>query len=438
MMQASIYLKTENLFLGIDTSLYPQQKEFKVLLEKLLLNPYMHTSAVHRILALYPNSDTIQLHNKLDKEIHKAQHELERSFVGDRLIRKFSAWTKKFGDPGHYAIDLIAKTYPGIEPVFAPILYNTPYSIATYLKQFVKGQDQAVDQLSLVFYMHLLRCGIIRKSTSQAIQQMMPKYNCMLVGGTGTGKTYMLQKLSGLFDLPFIVINCASLVAEGYVGPQLSDSFTQLNIDCHRNQKYAVIVLDEFDKISSRYSGQDIKGPAIQRELLTLLQSNASLQIKKSFAKYAEKVNLDVSNMCFFFAGAYQGLDKLVDHTPMGYQTNPNKQTSNSIQRTHNALVQYGLSEELVGRIQNTIFLNSLTKQNLKEILFESGDSPIKSLQAYWTMHGQEFDLTDSKLEEVIDQCAVMNSGARGLTFLLLETYKSKMYTLANKSSIYA
>lgn len=409
-------------------------ENFKALALKLFLNPYIPIRVIKEVLLDFPSSDTFVLDEKLNSQIEEAKSNPDKVGIGKRMFQKAIAWQKEVGNLSEHDIQVAFDIYPEFQKQFAPYYYNSPQKIANYLKTYIKGQDEAVESASLVFYMHLLRSKIIEMPTNQDLDQLLPRFTSLLCGKTGTGKTYLVQKLAGLYDIPYEIVNCSTLVTEGFIGPQLSDLFTKLYMIQHPKMKNAIIVLDEFDKLSLNYSKHDIKGKGIQNELLSLLQGSSPIQFKKSFLRDSDSTDILTKGMCFFLLGAFEGMDTVINKRQIGFDPKYSENSCLKTKKVQESLNKYGFLPELIGRLNHFIQFNELTKDSLKSILLESKESPLVAFKAYWKLHGSQLDIDDYQLDELLESSMSLNSGARALELVLLDTYKEKMLNLANNT----
>ncbi len=313
--------------------------------------------------------------------------------------------------------------------------YNTPAKIKAYLDEIVVGQEDAKRILSVGFYIHLVRIGIIKSAmvdNAELILENFPKPNILLSGTTGSGKTYIITTLCKLFKLPFIKIDCSSLVSSGYVGNNLN---TYLRILAKKNgpekSKNAILYFDEFDKISehnySRFEGS-VGGVELQQEFLSLLEDKQIhiLNEKGSDAGYF----LDASNLMLIFSGSFSGIEKIIE------KRINNKENAVSIGYTKKAvqpeevllkkmnfddLIKFGIIPELVGRIGFIGVLDKLTKDELVAILKMAKGNVLEQYNNYFKFNSHKLKIEDDVYELIAEEALRRNIGARALQGVIIQ-----------------
>lgn len=245
------------------------------------------------------------------------------AIVADGVLKKINTWALIFGDQSNAEIDELIQMYK-LEAYFSERSRlkrsletpQTPSDMKHILDQFVVGQDQAKRSACFAFYLHLLRTNMIQpniykreRNIKRMGLQNLPRPNMLLIGKTGSGKTYIIKTLCELFELPFIKVDCSSLVSSGYMGNTLLINMGNLysksgeNIDKMKN---AVVFFDEFDKVSGKNKpGLDVKGVSIQEELLTFIENDRNrLQFRQEILEF------DSSQMLFIFSGSFASLEE--------------------------------------------------------------------------------------------------------------------------------
>lgn len=412
---------------------------FPDLLKCCFINPYLSIPKVLEILESPPEDARIQIIiEKCREQIAAAQSLQEQENFQKTLKDRMKSWVEQIGNPDLDDWLELLQIFPSSEKNLASLIYNTPARIGAYLQRYVKGQDQAIKTLSLCFYLHLLRTGVIQvKGSTVTASVNLPIQNPLLLGSTGTGKTYLLKKMAALFNIPFASTNCGSLVSEGYVGPQLSDAFTQLFLEDEKGMSSGIILLDEFDKLSKRYSQQEIKGTGVQIELLTMLGRTSPVQFKTSFKRDASYSHVSTEKIFFVMAGAFTGLqNQKVGRPFIGFQQS-DLRLGSSQPSDFNArdLISYGIMPEIVSRIHTIITLRDHSKESLKEILLHSKETPLKGLRSFWQIHGDEFHISEEETDEIIEEALLYGKGARGLEQALYDRFASAMTRIANENN---
>lgn len=292
----------------------------------------------------------------------------------------------------------------------------TPASIKGYIDEYVIGQEQAKKALSSVMYNHLLRIGYLGNA---ADPEKLPRNSLLLIGETGSGKTYMIKLLEGLFDIPFTIVNASALTSSGYTGENADAALTNLLLKASGDLKKAmkgVIVLDESDKIAAR-NNDYIGSTNVQEELLSIIEG-CELNIPKNHDRYADKVNIDTSGLCFVLAGAFHGIKDIVDkrlgRKKLGF--NPSMSACDLTPDDtviSSDLVTYGLMPELIGRINKIVQLKPLNKEEILSIMINAKNNALSKELEFFDLHGINVEI-DPETYELIAQKVVENGlGAR-------------------------
>lgn len=301
-----------------------------------------------------------------------------------------------------------------------------PSQIKAHLDEYVIGQDDAKITLSVAVYNHYKRINqLIRNGVE------IQKSNILMVGPTGSGKTYLVQTLAKIIGVPFAIADATSLTEAGYVGDDVETILSRLLSDADGNVSEAeqgIVYIDEIDKISKRevssIKTKDVSGEGVQQALLKLLEgttvevpvrSEISMQPNmKAMAK------IDTSNILFICGGAFEGLQ---EHSQMpasksiGFLKESNATSPNKIETTD--LVNYGFLPEFIGRLPVVTFLQPIDKTSMVKILTEPKNAIIKQYQQLLAMDGIRLDFDHTALEYIADKALAKGCGARGLRSIL-------------------
>ncbi len=279
------------------------------------------------------------------------------------------------------------------------------------LKLSIVGQEDLVNTSSLCVYRHLYKIQGI-----EHVQLEPYPNNLLIVGNTGTGKTYTVQKLAKEVNLPFIEINSKSIAQEGWEGTSLLKLLTK-SLTAHMNHPkryYPIVFLDEFDKLCTPQGSST--------------DANVSIHIQSSILKYIEGLPLQIGNLmyntnefCFIFAGAFTDLFK-TERTPIGYQHTQMEQLENTTDITNitditDKLIKFGMLPELAGRITRFCKTNDFTREMYKELLCNKNSSFnrwFNYLRQLGFNRKNEPDYTN-----IITKAVNKKLGARGLIQLL-------------------
>lgn len=362
--------------------------------------------------------------------------------------KKYLDWLDKIGNPmvvesfeyfDFFRIsrsDLHKLSFPDLE---GKGILTGPVDIKTILDQFVIGQEEAKKQLSFAFYLHMIRNGLVTPAMKLATSAKsekpieLPKPRMILIGPTGSGKTFMINTLCDKFKIPFIKIDCASLTASGYVGKAIDEYFYLLvkkndfNFD---NVTKALVYFDEFDKLrESGYSQNSgsVGGKELQQEFLSVIEDREIL-IQPPRGSQNDSFTLNAANMMFVFSGSFSGIEKLIhkklNHTGIGFKkhskkTKPITQDDLYLHIEQQDLIEFGIIPELAGRINFIVPVKGLGKQDILDILKKSEFSPLKAYENFFRIHGDELIMTDEVLVMIAEEVLKNGTGARGITTVL-------------------
>ncbi|MBN2694766.1 AAA family ATPase [bacterium] len=288
-----------------------------------------------------------------------------------------------------------------------------PDSLLKNLNEKAVGQDEAKKRLVLAFYEHL----IIKKDDSSYL-----KPNLLLVGPTGSGKTFMVSELAKSMNFPFVVANAAGMVSSGYVGTRLEDVLTRLYIESNRDLSKAengIILVDEFDKMVDGSSHDSVGGVELQQEFLKLIEGGNHI-CKAGFDRDASRIQLKTDNILFLFAGAFVKLEEIIKKRMQQKQIGYGKQSEISKdaifqEALHEDIIAFGIIPELVSRIQSIAALKELSEEELFQILKTESNPYISSLKKYISFHESTLIFEDEALKIVASHAHKKRLGARGL-----------------------
>jgi ATP-dependent Clp protease ATP-binding subunit ClpX len=296
-----------------------------------------------------------------------------------------------------------------------------PHDIKNYLDQYLIGQDQAKRVLSVAIANHYKRIS----QTDNNID----KSNILIIGPTGTGKTLMARTVAKYLDVPFVIADATCLTEAGYVGDDVESMITRLYTaadgDVERCQR-GIVFLDEIDKIARRSESstvsRDVSGEGVQQALLKLVEGT-KCRIPAAGTKKTnstETVEIDTSNILFIAAGAFVGLDRVVQTrvqgTAMGFGaqiTSDNTPKNEPV--TPDDLVRFGMIPEFVGRFSNCVTLQSLTKSQLINILSKIKGNFVSQYKWLFDQDQVSLNFDEESLELIAERTLKTSTGARGL-----------------------
>ena len=293
-----------------------------------------------------------------------------------------------------------------------------PRDLKDYLDLHVIGQDQAKRVLSVAIVNHYKR--ISRGDTD------LQKSNVLMLGPTGTGKTLLARTVARYLNVPFVVADATTLTEAGYVGDDVDTLITRLyqaaNNDLERCQQ-GIVFLDEVDKISRKSESatvtKDVSGEGVQQALLKLIEGTR-VRVSSNGKKNGDPVEIDTTNILFVAAGAFVGLDKIVQNrvrgTSMGFSAQVNSVVETVTEPvTPDDLVRYGLIPEFVGRFGSCVNLEHLTRTQMISILTEVKNNFVEQYQWLFDQDGVELAFDQDSLELIADRALSTKTGARAL-----------------------
>ena len=322
-----------------------------------------------------------------------------------------------------------------------------PKDIVNYLNQYVVGQDEAKKKLATIIYNHYKR---IRQNIIDDVE--IEKTNLILVGESGVGKSFLVKNIAKYLDVPMVIADCTSITQAGYVGEDVESVISRLLQACNYNVEKAeqgIVVLDEIDKIAKRGNNpsitRDVSGEGVQQGLLKMLEGSIVNVMPNGGRKHPEAptIQVDTKNILFILAGAFVGIDKIIEKrlqtNKLGFNTvKDNKNIDNKhILKYINSedLKNYGLIPELIGRVPVITYLNSLTKEDLKKILLEPKNSIIKQYKRLFELDMIDLEIDDDVYDYIVDYAYKSKLGARGLRTLVETLLQDDMYNLPNTNT---
>lgn len=304
----------------------------------------------------------------------------------------------------------------------------TPKEIVTELNKKVIGQDEAKKALSVHAYLHCLRIN--------GNKDIPFRSNILMIGPTGVGKTYLVKTLADILGLPFSRADVTTLTETGYVGDDvevvLYNLYRKANGDLDKAQ-YGIVFLDEIDKIAKAEPHQSTTGnpsdKAVQEALLSMMNGE-DVRVPefgdRRMMHSSDGILMNTKNILFIFGGAFVGLEDIIKtrlkgESGLGFGSNAvlnkNKLQKDKIlnQVDVKDVEKYGMIPEFIGRIPILVALNELTKENLKDILIKTSESPIKKYTDFFKSIGKKLILNEDAIDYIVDKALTMNMGARAL-----------------------
>ena len=326
----------------------------------------------------------------------------------------------------------------------------SPKQLYQHLNDYVIGQDDAKKTLAVAIYNHFKRFminvyGVTKnvKSYEKYEDVFIEKSNVLMLGNSGTGKTYMVKTLCNFLNIPCYIADSTKLTESGYVGDDVENILVGLLKSCDYNIEMAqcgVVVLDEIDKLSRKGENvsitRDVGGEGVQQGLLKKVEGCIISVPPQGGRKHPQQkcIDIDTTNILFIALGAFEGIERVIEKrlntNRIGFNTTQTFKKDNDILSNVDTadIRQYGLIPELLGRFPIITHTNPLTEDDMIKILSDTKNSAIRQYQKLMSVDNINLDFTENALRTIAHKAIITKTGARGLKKIIENVLMNIMF----------